>query len=85
MDNFLFPLFYSKSSDNYVSYNNPEVDGMFLEARSIIDEDQRIAKYREIEKIILADNTFQLFTCTEQEVIIQPYVKGFYSECYGKL
>ncbi len=43
-------LFYSKSFDNYPFYNNPDVDKMLLEARSTIDNEERIAKYREIEK-----------------------------------
>jgi len=38
MDNFLYPLFYSTAYDNYGGYNNPEVDAMLMEARSIADE-----------------------------------------------
>lgn len=77
MDNFLYPLFYSKSYDNYSAYNNPEVDKMLLEARSTLDKDKRIAKYREIEKKILADNAFVLIYFYGLRRVTQPYVKGF--------
>ena len=77
MDNFLYPLFYSKSSDNYGEYNNPEVDKLLLEARSTIDKDARIAKYREIEKKILADHAFVNIYFYSLRMIVQTYVKGF--------
>ena len=77
MDNFLYPLFYSKSSDNYAEYNNPEVDKLLLEARAAIDKDARIAKYREIEKKILADYAFVNIYFYSTLGIVQTYVKGF--------
>jgi len=77
MDNFLYPLFYSKSSDNYSEYNNPEVDKLLIEARSTLDKDQRIAKYREVEKMILKDAAFAPIYFYGTRRIIQPYVKGF--------
>jgi len=55
MDNFLFPLFYSESGDNKAFYKNPEVDALILEARGTLDLDERIAKYREVEKMIGED------------------------------
>ena len=73
----LYPNFYSQSYDNYAAYNNPEVDKLLLEARSTIDKDERIAKYREVEKVILADNAFMLIYFYGQRRVIQPYVKGF--------
>ena len=83
MDNFLYPLFYSKSYNNYTSYNNPDVDKMLLEARSTIDNDKRIAKYREIEKKVLSDNAFVLIYFYGQRRVIQPYVKGFILDSMG--
>lgn len=77
MDNFLYPLFYSKSSDNYSEYNNPEVDKLLIEARSTVDKDQRIAKYREVEKMILKDAAFAPIYFYGTRRIIQPYVKDF--------
>jgi oligopeptide transport system substrate-binding protein len=77
MDNFLYPLFHSQSADNYQGYNNPEVDQMLVEARSIRDDDERIAKYREIEKMILDDSAFILVYQYGSRLILKDYVKGF--------
>ena len=78
MDNFLFPLFYSGSSDNYGQYNNPAADAILLEARTILDEDERIAKYREAEKLILEDVAFANVYWYGTRRITQSYVKGFF-------
>jgi peptide/nickel transport system substrate-binding protein/oligopeptide transport system substrate-binding protein len=77
MDNFLFPLFYSESYDNFAGYNNPEVDKLLIEARSTRDEAQRVAKYREVEKMVINDNAFLLIYFYGLRHVIQPYVKGF--------
>lgn len=77
MDNFLYPLFYSKSADNFIGYNNPEVDKLLIEARSIADKAQREAKYQEIEKMILKDAAIAPIYFIGTSRIIQSYVKGF--------
>jgi oligopeptide transport system substrate-binding protein len=77
MDNFLFPLFYSESTDNYSGYSNPEVDQMLLDSRKTIDAEERYAKYREAEKKILDDSAFVLVYYYGARRIVQPYVKGF--------
>jgi ABC-type transport system substrate-binding protein len=77
MDNFLYPLFHSQSTDNYQGYNNPEVDQMLVEARGIRDDDDRIAKYREIEKTVLDDSAFILVYQYGSRKILKSYVKGF--------
>lgn len=77
MDNFLFPLFYSESADNYCQYINPEVDSLLIEARSTVDEAERIEKYREVERIICDDAAFVLIYFYSTRSIVQPYVKGF--------
>ena len=78
MDNFLFPLFYSESADNYSGYVNLEVDQMLLDARKIADDEERYAKYREVEKKILEDSAFALVYFYGARRITQSYVKGFY-------
>jgi len=50
MDNFLFPMFDSKSGDNKSLYKDAEIDKMLLEARRTIDDAARIKLYQEIEK-----------------------------------
>jgi oligopeptide transport system substrate-binding protein len=56
MDNFMFPIFDSKSSDNKSFYSNPAVDAGITEARAITDAPARIAKYQEVNGIIQAAN-----------------------------
>ena len=55
MDNFLYPLFYSTSTDNFTMYNNPEVDAMLDQARSTPDQDERFKVYQEIERMVLEE------------------------------
>jgi len=57
MDNFLYPLFYSKQAglNNYTYYNNPEVDQMLLDARAESDQQKRYDDYNAIGKKIMED------------------------------
>lgn len=52
IDNFLYPLFQSKSLDNHSFFANPEVDKALLTARSTGDTAARIAAYQALEKQI---------------------------------
>ena len=56
MDNFLYPIFNSKSSDNKSFYKNPAVDAGILDARQTIDSAARIAKYQAVNNTIQAAN-----------------------------
>ena len=56
MDNFLYPLFDSKSSDNKSFYVNPAVDSGISEARAVTDVDARIAKYQTVNNTVQAAN-----------------------------
>lgn len=55
MDNFLYPLFKTGSSDNYSYYSNADVDAKLDEARTTVDDDARVALYQEIESIVGED------------------------------
>lgn len=55
MDNFLNPMFQSKSSDNYANYNNSEFDNKIIEARKTTDEDERVEMYQDLEKVVGED------------------------------
>lgn len=83
MDNFLFPLFYSKSTDNFTLYNNPQVDDLILDARMTLEEDKRIELGREAEKIILRDAIFVPMFFVSSIDVYQPYVKGFILDSQG--
>jgi peptide/nickel transport system substrate-binding protein/oligopeptide transport system substrate-binding protein len=55
-DNFLYPIFQSKSGDNKSKYSNPAVDTALDEARKIVDTAARIKAYQAVNKTIAADN-----------------------------
>ncbi len=52
IDNFLYPIFYSTSSNNYSGYADPAVDKAITDARQITDGDARVKAYQEIVKTI---------------------------------
>ena len=52
MDNFLYPMFKTGSGDNKASYSNPDVDKGLEDARGIPDSAERIAAYKEVDKLI---------------------------------
>jgi oligopeptide transport system substrate-binding protein len=51
-DNFINPIFQSKSTDNYSKYANPAVDSAITAARKITDTTARIAAYQAIDKTV---------------------------------
>ena len=48
MDNFMYPLFFSTSGDNYSQIGDDAIDEALLDARATIDDAERIAKYQEV-------------------------------------
>jgi peptide/nickel transport system substrate-binding protein len=54
-ERFLFPLFHSKSSDNFGHYANPRMDELLEQARQPMDEARRLRTYREATRVLLAD------------------------------
>jgi peptide/nickel transport system substrate-binding protein/oligopeptide transport system substrate-binding protein len=56
MDNFLYPLFDSKSADNKSFYVDPTVDAGITAARGETDAAVRITKYQEVNKTAQAAN-----------------------------
>lgn len=55
MDNFLYPLFTTDSTDNFAFFSNEDVDAKLAEARQTTDADERVSMYQEIEATIGAD------------------------------
>ncbi|MGE5849711.1 MAG: ABC transporter substrate-binding protein [Candidatus Methylomirabilota bacterium] len=54
-ERFLFPLFHSKSPDNFGHYSNPRMDELLEQARQPMDEGRRLRTYREATRVLLAD------------------------------
>jgi peptide/nickel transport system substrate-binding protein len=51
----LYDHYYSQSSNNWWSYNNPALDKMLIAARTEPDEKKRIAMYHDIQAVIARD------------------------------
>ena len=77
-DNFLFKLFYSQSARNYLSYANPVVDRLLLEARRAHDEDplRRLDLYRKAEELIVEDAVVMPVWHYAYERLFQSYVRS---------
>lgn len=56
MDNFLYPLFHSGSTDNKSQYSDASVDSGVEDARAITDGDDRIAAYQKANDTVQAAN-----------------------------
>ena len=80
MDNFLYPLFLTGSSDNYSFYSNEDVDSMLDEARTTVDDDDRVALYQDVEKIVGDDAAvIPMFYYRHTRVASDRVIDGIYS------
>jgi oligopeptide transport system substrate-binding protein len=75
-DNMLFPLLHSASPTNRTFYRNPQVDQLLEQARREVDEAQRIALYRELERLVMDDAPWITQHYSVLEYLFQPYVQG---------
>jgi peptide/nickel transport system substrate-binding protein/oligopeptide transport system substrate-binding protein len=75
-DNFLAPMLHSASPTNYTFYRNPSVDRLLEQARGEVDDAQRLALYREVERLVLDDAPWIAQNYHVSEYLYQPYVQG---------
>ncbi len=75
--NFLDLLFYGESGDNIGGYGNPEIDARLEAAREETDSETRLAMYREIEQMLVAEAACLPLYFSENYALVKPYVKGF--------
>ncbi len=54
-ERFLFPLFHSKSADNYGRYGNARVDDLLDQARQPMEDARRLRLHRDAARLIAAD------------------------------
>jgi ABC-type transport system substrate-binding protein len=76
-DNFLYPLFQSKSTHNFFKYKNPEVDSLLEQARQTPDEPTQRVLYRRIQEIILQDVPAVFISNPKAVYAIRDRVKNF--------
>jgi oligopeptide transport system substrate-binding protein len=77
-DNSVFPNLHSKSigSDNTGRLNDPEVDRLIDEARATTDEQARLAKYREAEKLGLESVSIVPFNWYTGQIVYDEKVEN---------
>ena len=58
----LYQIFHSaqamSNGDNYISYKNPELDKLIVEARRTVDEGKRMPLWQQAERIIYEDQPY---------------------------
>jgi len=82
-DSLLYNLFHSKSKNNLVAYNRPEVDQLLDKARIERDYLKRIEMYRKIEEMILDDAPIVPMINHLFQMVYQPYVRGIEVNALG--
>lgn len=76
-DTFLFPLFYSKSSDNVFGFADKKVDKMLLAARKEPNAAKRRRLYDKVEARVLKEAPLVPFAYAGTSLVHSPRVKGF--------
>jgi oligopeptide transport system substrate-binding protein len=82
-DNVLSPLLHSASPTNRTLYRNPRVDQLLEQARKELDEAQRTALYREVERLVMDDAPWIAQHHSVLEYLYQPYVQGVEANLLG--
>ena len=80
MDNFLYPLFVTGGDNNYGQYSNADVDKGLLEARAIASDDDRVAKYQEVDKLIAEDMPVIPLFYYKPQMVCSQRVKSLYMD-----
>jgi len=75
-DNVLSPLLHSASPTNRTFYRNPRVDQLLEQAREELHDAQRVALYREVERIVHDDAPWITQHHYLLNYLYQPYVQG---------
>ena len=78
MDNFLYPLFVTGGDNNYGQYSNADVDKGLLDARAIASDDERVAKYQEVDKLIAEDMPVIPLFYYKHQMVCSQRVKSLY-------
>ena len=82
-DSFLYSLFASDSTANFMRYQNKDVDQMLLTARGIIDPVERAKMYQRIEKIVLKSSPLIPLFYLSVDRVYQSTVKGVQPSALG--
>ncbi len=83
-DNVLSPLLHSTSPTNRTFYRNPLVDELLEQARKELDEAQRMALYREVERLVMDDAPWITQHYQVLQYLYQPYVQAVEFNLLGR-
>jgi oligopeptide transport system substrate-binding protein len=75
-DNMLSPLLHSTSPTNRTFYRNPRVDQLLEQARKALDKVERMALYREVERVVMEDAPWIAQHYHISDYLFQPIVQG---------
>jgi oligopeptide transport system substrate-binding protein len=75
-ENFLDVLFHSGSNENDTGYASEQVDRLLGRARTERDPNNRLALYREVERILVKDSPWIPLTHDVEYWLTKPYVHG---------
>ena len=84
-DEFLFNYFHSKSPTNQERLSDPRLDAMIDKARGIINDDERVAAYKDVQRY-LAQQMYAVYGMPQGHsyYAVQPWVRGYnFSNTYG--
>jgi peptide/nickel transport system substrate-binding protein len=78
IDEYIYGFWHSKSTGNISKLNDPALDGMIDKARTIVNDDDRLKAYKDIQLYLLAKN----YSLTGnpngiQYALVQPRVRNF--------
>jgi len=82
-DSFLYPLFASDSSVNFMRYQSKDIDQMLLTARGIVDPVERAEMYRQIEAIVLKSSPLIPLFYLSVDRVYQSSVQGAQPNALG--
>jgi len=80
-DGYVYPYFAANGTANDGSYNNPKLEGLMTQARSISNHDERRSLYTEIQRILLDESPnwwwYTKFNIEALSTKVQGYAQSF--------
>jgi len=83
-DNVLSPLLHSASPTNRTFYRNPQVNQLLEQARKELNDVQRAALYRRVERMVMDDAPWIPQHYDAFDYLYQPYVRGIEVTLLGR-
>jgi ABC-type transport system substrate-binding protein len=82
-ERFLFPLFESKSPDNFGHFAHPRVDELLAQARQPLEESRRLRLYREVTRLVVGEVPAVFLFHQINFAAYNPRVNGLTLNLYG--